>query len=218
MNKYFFATILIVVLTVATGVLQGMMSNRWGPSNAMREAGERLGNIPTKFAAWEMASSGQLEQEAQDQLECTGYIQRAYVNRESGDQISVVVLVGPTAPIAIHTPEICFGSQDNQLLGPRRKTNIRTSTGEEQTFWKASFRTKGIDSQLVAVYYAWTAGDRWTAPEYPRFSFATQPYLYKIQLVCNVLEGNAIDNAGTRFLADFVPVLQKHLQSPTPTK
>jgi hypothetical protein len=202
-------------ITVGSGVLQGRLSNRWGPSHALQQAGANIEVIPQKFAAWEMKKAETMGEAALNQLQPTGYIQRLYVNRDSGASVNVMVIVGMSGPIAVHTPEICYGTQNNQLLGPRQATRVPCATGGEETVWKTTFRMKGIDAQVQNVYYAWSIGDHWVAADNPRFAYATKPLLYKIQLTSVVPSGlnDQATDPGLQFLTDFLPVLQEHLRN-----
>ena len=205
--------VITVGLTIASGAMQGRLSNRWGPSDTLRQAGAKIESLPQKFAAWEMKKAEKMGEDALNQLQPAGYIQRLYVNRDSGAAVSVTVMVGMSGPIAVHTPEICYGGRDHQQQGPRQAIDVPCATGGEETVWKTTFRMKGIDARMLNVYYAWSPGDHWVAAENPRFAYATKPLLYKIQLSSQVpswLNDQAAD-PGLQFLIDFLPVLQKHL-------
>jgi hypothetical protein len=215
MKKIVLGTLLTIALTIASGILQGSLSNRWGISDLQRQAGAKLEGCPEQFAVWEMKKSEKLDQNAIDQLEPFGYLQRVYVNRNNGTVVGVTVLLGPTGPIAAHTPEVCYAGRDHEQLGEREKVVIPNGDGKDSV-WKTSFRMKGVDAQLQNTYYAWSSGDHWVAAENPRFSYATEPSLYKIQL-SNVVSAEGFKKSGPQadpaiqFLADFLPALQKHL-------
>jgi hypothetical protein len=216
MKTLIFGIAITVGLTIASGAMQGMLSNRWGPSDSLRQVGAKIESLPKSFAAWDMKKSDVMEQYALDQLQPAGYVQRVYVNRDTGAAVSITVLVGMSGPIAVHTPEVCYGSRDHQQQGQRQAIVVPCATGGKETVWKTTFRMKGIDAHVVNIYYAWSAGDHWAAAESPRLSYATKPFLYKIQLASQVptwLNDPATD-PGLQFLTDFLPVLQKHLQNP----
>jgi hypothetical protein len=218
MKKIVSGTLLMIALTVASGILQGSLSNRWGVSEMQRQAGAMLEACPEKFTVWEMKKAEKLDQNAIDQLEPYGYIQRIYVNRNNGATVSVTVLLGPTGPIAVHTPEVCYAGRNHEQLGEREKIVIPNGDGNDSV-WKTSFRLNGVDAQLQNIYYAWSSGDHWVAAENPRFSYAVEPYLYKIQ-VSNAVSAGGFGKAppkadpAIRFLADFFPALKKHLEKP----
>lgn len=174
---------LVLVLTAGGGVLHGRLSNRWGPPAAMVTAGARLSQLPTHFASWDEQSSQHLPESTRLMLECTGDSVRCYVNSATKSMVEATLLVGPAGPLAVHTPEICFSSRDYQAVGKRRRVTIIDSEGVEHKLWKIDFRRRDVDSSLVHVYYAWSVGGPWMAPDKPRYQLAGWPYLYKIQLI-----------------------------------
>ena len=81
---------------------------------------------------------------------------------------------------------------------------------------RLSFLSKPPRADSLRVYYAWSTGHEWTAPDSPRFAFTGWPYLYKLQLSCNQAPGTYVarDDACRRFLKDFLPALKPHLVAP----
>ncbi|MHC5541236.1 exosortase-associated EpsI family protein, partial [Singulisphaera rosea] len=39
----------------------------------------------------------------------TGHVSRRYVNRATGAEILILLMWGPTGPLSVHTPDLCFG-------------------------------------------------------------------------------------------------------------
>jgi hypothetical protein len=207
---------LTVVLTIVSGVVQGVASNRWGTSAFQRQAGARLASFPEKFGDWEMKRAEKLGPDELAQLEPYGYFQRVYGSRGNGASFNVTLLLGPAGPLSVHTPEVCYAGRDHEQLGERRKIELPRADGG--AVWKTTFRLKGVDGQRQDIYYAWSAGERWSAAENPRLSFAGRPYLYKMQLACTASAADAPDDpAGdpaVQFLREFIPALQPYLQTP----
>ena len=97
---------------------------------------------------------------------------------------------------------------------------IRRADGTDDELWTLDYRASNIRGDLLRMYYGWSTGDRWSAAEDPRFLFASQPYLYKIQLSCNLpaaASGQSSDPC-RKFLEDFLPVARKHLVEPSTKK
>jgi len=174
-----------VLMMVTTGgaVVHGRLSNRWGPQQHMTEAGTRLERIPSQIGTWQMVSSQHLDDSARAMLGCTGDIVRSYVNPTGKSEASLTLIVGPPGPIAVHSPEICFPSRNYRLLDERKRVEIRDSLGIEHEFWMVVFQSQDLEARLLHVYYGWSTGGTWTAPDNPRFEFAGSPFLYKVQLV-----------------------------------
>jgi len=212
----------VVALTLAGGVLEGRIRNRWGPSETMRAAAKKLEDVPRHFGVpqndrWQLLSSDTMSDGTIEMLECTGYIVRSYVNKTTGAEVSFFVIVGPAGPIAVHTPEICFSSQDYKTRDNRDHVAITDAQGQEDQFWALTFKTKSIPEDLLRVYYAWGTGNRWSAPNEARFAFAGQPYLYKIQVSSRLPAGTDLktDDTCQKFLTDFVPVVGQYLVEPS---
>src|SRR5271157_2144912 len=135
----------VMALTVASGVLQGRIRNRWGPPEIMLAAAKKLEDVPRQFGGphndrWQLKSTETMDQYALEMLECTGYIVRTYENRKTGDVVSMFVVVGPAGPIAVHTPEICFPSQNYKSRDTRERVAIPDAQGQEDQFWALSFK------------------------------------------------------------------------------
>ncbi|MGA2255245.1 MAG: exosortase-associated EpsI family protein [Thermoguttaceae bacterium] len=211
----------VTALTLVTGVLEGRIRNRWGPSETMLAAAKKLEDVPTKFGGpdndrWQLQSSDPMSDNTLEILECTGYLQRTYANPRTGDVVSVFVIVGPAGPIAVHTPEICFSSQDYKTRDTRQPVVIADPKGQDDQFWALTFKTKSVPEDLLRIYYAWGTGNRWSAANDARFAFAGWPYLYKIQLASRLPAGTDLktDDTCQKFLKDFVPVMRQYLVEP----
>jgi hypothetical protein len=212
------AVALVVGLTVVSGVIYGRMTNRWGLPPDTLAAAEKLKGVPDGFGDWRLQGTEDLDKSALEMLDPAGYFMRRYENRKTGDVVSVTVLLGLPGPISVHTPEICFGSQNYTSRGERRKVSIRAATGAEDEFWALDFKLDNLlQGGVLRSYYAWSSGDRWVAPKDARFWSAGMPYLYKIQLSAQVpvdIDAKS-DDPCQKFLRDFVPVLKNHLVDPT---
>ena len=66
-----------------------------------------------------------MDEDTVEMLECTGNIVRTYENQRTGEVVSVFVIVGPAGPIAVHTPEICYSSQNYKSRDTRQQVAIR---------------------------------------------------------------------------------------------
>jgi hypothetical protein len=218
MKKIVLGTLMTVAITIASGILQGSLSNRWGASQEQRRVGAKLEQCPKDVPNWKLHAEKPLEQVAIDQLIPYGYFQREYVSCDSGDMVSVTVIVGPSGTLSVHTPEVCYAGLNFDQLEERKVIDIPDPSGQN-TIWKVALRSKKVDQRIMENYYAWSEGDRWVAAENPRYSFATRPYIYKIQLQ-NISQADPAGKANPsvdpsiRFLTDFLPILQKYLEKP----
>ena len=74
---------------------------------------------------------------------------------------------------------------------------IAGGQGQDEQFWALTFKNKNLQEDLLRVYYAWTTGDHWSAPNDARYSFTGWPYLYKIQASCEMPAGTDLKSGDT---------------------
>ncbi|MCC6493246.1 MAG: exosortase-associated EpsI family protein [Pirellulales bacterium] len=171
-----------VAIVLATGAVYGHFSNRWGTPADLSAAGAHLKSLPAQLGDWRLQEESEISPSTVKMLQCAGYVNRNYVNVQTGDAVSLAIIVGPPGPTAVHTPEICYSSRNFTLTGDREKTRIASQTGDAHTAWKTSFESKSAFGDRLHVYYAWSDGGRWSASNSPRFEFAASPRLFKLQL------------------------------------
>jgi hypothetical protein len=145
-------------------------------------AAAQLERLPRQFGNWKLAEELPLEVSAVQMLQCAGYVNRRYVNQQSGQTVNLAIIVGPAGPTAVHTPEICFSSRAWKLQGERHRIALEASPTKKHTFWTVDFSAKNALADDLRVYYSWSRGSTWEASASPRYEFAAEPMLYKLQL------------------------------------
>lgn len=208
----------IVGLTVASGVMQGRMTNRWGLEPEALAAGKKLEEVPAEFGSWKLVAKQEMDEQSRKMLETFGEAGGMYENIETGARVSVFVIVGPPGPVALHVPEICMSCRENTLLGPRKDFTIeeKNNPGKAHHFWGVRFKRTDVDGTLIPVYYAWTIDGTWAAEEGGHWGHGGDPYLYKIQVQCwlPAMAGAVETDPAQEFLAEFVPALAPYLVPP----
>jgi hypothetical protein len=200
------ALALAIGLTLTGGVLYGSYLQRWDAPAELTASAAELAKFPREIGRWTAVEDMPIQDFALQMLESAGYVHRRYVNRDSGQSIRLVVIVGPPGPTAVHTPEICFSSRAYDIANERTKMFVESSTGQKHSFWSVDFTTRNAFADGLRVYYAWSRGDSWEAADYPRFELAGGPLLYKIQLATYVSPylGEDAPDAGRQFLDEFL--------------
>lgn len=118
--------------------------------------------------------------------------------------------------MSIHVPEICFESANYALVAPRERIEVVQGSRADQ-FWRVRFRLNDVSQQPLDVLYAWSKGDAWLAPKFPRWSVAGTPVLYKLQLSTLGSTGpTTAESCATEFLEAFLPVLHNRLAFTSP--
>jgi hypothetical protein len=200
-------------VTLAAGVIQGHLSNRWGITNELKEAGKRLEQcVPSALGKWRLKSQDRLGETSARMLQSVGQFVATYENEESGEEASVFVIVGPMGPTAEHTPEVCFSSRAFRQVGGRARVALQSSDKERfGQFWMATFESKSLEGGYVRSYWAWSPDGKWSAPDNARTEFVRSPYLYKIQ-VQSVLRAEPSPDTPDpcrEFLMAFLPAARK---------
>lgn len=155
----------------------------------------RVAGIPFEFGDWKMIQEIEPKERVLEVLQCSAYLQREYENTATGNQVSVVWVVGPSGPTSVHIPEICYSSQNHVL-----KTRASKSLKIGGNLWGTTFQSNTVDAQSFSVFYGWSRGQEWIASDNPRFDFGGVALLYKMQ----VSTATTDDSVGLSFVDDFV--------------
>ena len=189
----------IFSLILASGVVHGRFSGRWADAAGRPDFAELLDAIPESIGGWSLVGEVEPEENVISILQCDGYLHRNYVNKKTGSHVGMAIVVGPSGPTAVHTPEICYSSQDFNISGKRSVAEL-----EANTFWVTNLHRKNVHRSPFRVYYAWSDGEQWVASENPRIEFGGLPYLFKIQVASDI---RAVDEARDPIL-DFLASFQ----------
>ena len=196
--------VLALATTIAGGAVHGYWQHRWGNHEVVTKAIEQLGVPPTEFGEWKLVQRKDLSETERNILQNHAYVGGLYKHSRTNQLVQFSVLLGPTGPTSVHTPEVCLGSRAFAAKATRRTWTI---PGHDDRFWTATFRTKDVANRPLRAIYAWRFDQNWSAPQQPRITFGGSPYLYKLQLTCY-----ADDETSERNCADFLnaalPLLQ----------
>ncbi len=174
--------VLLLAITLVTGAVHGRLTQRWGPVPDLLAAARHLESFPQQFGDWQLLKMEPIDESTIQMLSCAGYVNRQYVNRKTGQTVSVAIMLGPSGPISVHTPEVCYSSRAYSIKDPRKPISISDSEGQSHTFWNLSFRTNTPSTEQLRVYYAWYGKRGWEASTSPRFEFAGRALLFKLQI------------------------------------
>lgn len=190
-------SVVVVALTISSGVIHGRVTNRWSaldPGVAVD-----LSLIPTSIGSWELAREQSVTDEVLNMLKAESSVFRVYKN-DAGQFVSMAVIAGPCGPVSVHTPEICYSSQQYKQVAKRKRMQV---DGSQSEYWSLAFLTKNVDAAPLTVCYAWSAGGNWQAPDFARRHFAGEPRLYKLQLAAPSSETEGTSDPCAEFLKEF---------------
>jgi hypothetical protein len=225
--------IVALAAILASGVVHGLWSGRFGPPADLEAAAARLKNVPLVIGDW----SGTEQTMNASQLkaaEAVGYISRHYEKVGTGASpeervaLDVTVLCGPTGPMAVHPPTVCFTATGlKQTTSTERMQVVETGTARRHELFDTLFgKDTAGESLRLRTLWSWTGTGLWQAPDSPRFTFAPQPYLYKIYVTRRLEpfaegdvapDGESEHDPREEFLEQFLPELNRAL-FPEPDK
>lgn len=209
-----------IALVVASGLVSGLRAQRWRVSEELRASVARLGRVPRNAGAWKGQACA-MDQRALDAGEISGYLARRYVNRRSGEAVSVLLVCGLPGPIAVHTPDVCFPGSGQEPIGSPEAQHVRLgSSAPAADFLRADFRKQpSAGPGKVRAFWSWSSTGAWKVPDHPRFAYAAAPALYKLYVLRETAapEESLKDDPCVDLIRQLLPELEKALfQGPRP--
>lgn len=207
---------LLAVLSIVPAVLHGRFTNRWGAPFDRQSAARRVEAFPREFAGWRLDEQQELAPQVQNELQCEGYFSRKYLHARTGEQVWVILMVGPPGPMVRHPPEICYVNRENVLVQEPQVVQLQEAADRKHDFRVLRFRSPGVAAGEFSVCYAWSSGSAWQVPDFPRLEFGGKPLLYKLQLMSTdptVASGES-PAIWSNFLRDFLPIAHGRVLTP----
>jgi hypothetical protein len=169
---------------LASLVIHGLCTARWGQSPELAEAVARLNRIPMTLGDWG-GDPLELASREQQKAGIAGYVLRRYTNRLTGTSVMLSLACGRPGPISVHTPEVCYQGIGYKPAGSPTRSSIRVpSLPRPADFWMNDFRKEdAADSAQLRIYWSWNGQAGWGVPDNPRLAFAGAPVLYKLYVV-----------------------------------
>jgi hypothetical protein len=202
-----------VVFVLIDGIVYGLWTDRWGNSQAVEQAAERLEHVSMSIGEWH-GQSRELGARQAQQAGFAGYWLRRYERPTDGMVIQVMLACGRPGPLSVHTPSVCYAGAGFSESAAPVKYAAAAENGATSEFWKAKFSKADAAVPVnLCVYWSWGAADGWKAAQHPRWQLASQPVLFKLY-VTQVITGadeKAEDAACAEFINLLLPELEKAL-------
>jgi hypothetical protein len=176
--------VVVLPMLLAYGVAEGVWSDRWNLSHELDQAPKRLASLPQTIGPWQ-GEDVEMNPRIVRQAELRGHLLRHYTQPRTGESVTVLVVCGRPGPVAVHTPQVCYGGSGYTPAAARKRYHSEDDeTAARPEFWSERYQKVGtaIPAQLQ-IYYAWNTGHGWVAVDNARLQFASGRALYKIYVV-----------------------------------
>jgi hypothetical protein len=204
--------LILTSLVLAYAVAENLWTERWhtGPEPGP----EQLAQVPKTIGPWEDIEDKQLDAREIRVAELHGYLSRRYFNSLTGETLTVLLVFGQPGPIAVHSPQVCFGGAGFAPVEKRIHFTLEGGQAASSDFWSEKFqRPDAAIPEQFHVYYGWNTGAGWHAVEQPRLAYPWAHRLYKLYVARTLTR---MDEPGTEdpipdFLKLFTPELDRCL-------
>src|SRR3954470_17091195 len=100
------------VVVAAGGLVHGFWTDRWGGDGGWGPAAPRLDHVPRAVGDWQAQP---LDSSPSDAPDLAGQLYLRYVNRKTGDAVSIALVCGRPGPVCIHTPDVCYAASGHAV-------------------------------------------------------------------------------------------------------
>lgn len=171
----------VLALVVCGALVNGAVTQRWNVFPTDAELTARLHALEVRFEDWQPTEIP-TEMPLNERSSATS---RRYAS-PAGRVAMVSFISGIPGSVATHTPDVCYPGSGYRTLRAPRKENFTLPDGRTCVCYVADFEKK-TQTKLdrVRVRWGWTTDGAWTAPDNPRWQFASHfrvPVLYKVYI------------------------------------
>jgi hypothetical protein len=206
-----------VILLLATGLLHGYITNRWGSSASLEQAIDRMGQLPWTVGDWD-GTITKLDAELRTIRNSGAFVTARYVNRRTGDTIEVSLICGRPGALSLHPPTICFPAHGYKVKkgGRRIEVPAEKSTPKSACMIADFARQSAAGEEGIHILWCYGVDGEWIAPENPRVSLAGRQAVYKLYVAHLGVEEElpAEKDPCVSFLKAILPELSHALYAP----
>jgi len=173
-----------------------------------------VARLPTGFGDW-VGRDSEVDRRSLEAASITGYVSRRYMNPLTGSSFGVLLVCGRPGPISVHTPDICYAGAGYVIAGApvRFALDYGNPPRPAELFWADFDKPEAASASKMRIFWAWSTGGPWKAPENPRLAHAAHRALYKLYVIRDAPAAAppAAGDEAAGFLKDLLPVLDKTL-------
>lgn len=209
----FVPAVAAVVLVILSGVVHGLITDRWASSEEPIRAVERFDRISLKLGDWQ---GQRLPLDAAQLGGPTGGFYGKYANARDGRTVTVFLVAGRPGPVSEHTPDVCYKASGFRVGSTQRFALPQDAAAPPAEFWTSQLVKTGSAAEMsLRIFWAWSSTGAWSAPDNPRFTFASRPALYKLYVIRELPNPNDSleDEPCIDLMRQLMPELRKALFS-----
>src|SRR5438309_1083097 len=163
--KYYLPAAVGLSAVLITGIVHGFWTDRWVVSEELSACVARLEKIPLDLGEWQ---GQEVERVPPASGGAAGHLVRRYVHQQNGTVVTVAIVCGRPGPVAVHTPDVCYGASGYDVGAPHRVT-VPANKGE---FWTAdAVKGSATGDTKLRIYWSWNDGSGWVASDNARQTF-----------------------------------------------
>jgi hypothetical protein len=201
-----------VAVLLASAAAHGVLTTRWGRSHDLQGACDRLSTVPEVIGDWE-AQPAEVDTRQLAVAEAAGHLARRYVNRRTGDEVSVLLICGRPGPIALHPPVVCYRAVGYSVLGEPENYAVEGPAGRVGSLQTVRMTREGLNPEPLRVFWGWSDGGAFSVPSNPRMTYAGAGFLYKLYVVRRLSRTDEPlqDDSAAAFVTELLPILRARL-------
>src|SRR5436190_8799375 len=179
MTLRFIYPVTALIAVLASGVVHGLLTDRWQPAPEPAARAARLELVPFVLGDW---VGEDIETDGPQVGPIAGYLHRRYLNRQTGMGVTVYMVCGRPGPICIHTPDVCYAATGYEIISQDR-VSLPSDIGDGEFRTAKLRRSNSTQEQRLRIFWSWSDGQSWSIPDSPRLEFARRPVLFKLYLL-----------------------------------
>ncbi|QVL30412.1 exosortase-associated EpsI family protein [Telmatocola sphagniphila] len=168
------AFFILAIVLVGSSLVHGHYSGRWEDFTEIRPV---LNQLPEHMGDWTPGNF--LKIDSRELAFQSSAEHRIIRHVPSNRNIVLSLTSGRPAVVAVHTPDVCYVGSGFQAMTQARRVEVPTEQGPA-TLWCCDFQK---NEERIRVYWSWSDGSRWQAPDSPRWQFARTLRLWKLYVV-----------------------------------
>lgn len=218
-KRTWLAVALVCLLLGASGAVRYWRDFQFSLlENQSKEAPFPLKNLPMIVGSWRALEGVEttLDPEIAKIAGSSDHILRTYVNDETGDRASVLVLYGLASLVWGHTPQVCYPAVGFRPLMDYRDVDIPLEGGGKAPFREALYgKTEAGATSRHEVYHSFRNAGEWRADMADQWKrFRSNPGMFKIQVERRAKSAEIDDGACRDLLAGLVEAIEKQVSAP----